>query len=188
VITGLFLAGLVVKERDDRFCVACHLHEEKFKRFTARASSDLAGFHRRKDTTVGCIACHGGATALTRATVWTVAGFDTLRFLVGAYDEPTRMRVALGDADCARCHTPILAPRVRASMGASDPSTEASRGVEPQDEGNSETNYHAIRDHGPVNVRCVRCHTSHTTDSDEQSRFISRSTVQPVCRECHKEM
>jgi predicted CXXCH cytochrome family protein len=177
VITGLFLAGLVVKERDDRFCVACHLHEEKFKRFTARASSDLAGFHHRKDATVGCIACHGGATALTRATVWTVAGVDTLRFLAGAYAEPTRMRVSLGDADCGRCHTPILAPRARAPAGA-----------EPQSAGNRETNYHAIRDHGPVNVRCVRCHTSHTTDSDERNRFISRSTIQPVCRECHKEM
>jgi len=188
VVTGLFLAGLAVKERDDRFCVACHLHEEKFKRFTARTSTDLAGFHYRKDSTVGCIACHGGATPLTRATVWTVAGFDTLRFVVGAYAEPARMRVALGDADCRQCHTPILAPRVRATAGASAPSTGASYGAEPQSEGNSEINYHAIRDHDSVNVRCIRCHPSHTTDGEERNRFISRSTVQPVCRECHKEM
>jgi predicted CXXCH cytochrome family protein len=50
------------------------------------------------------------------------------------------------------------------------------------------TSYHAIRDHDGVNVRCVRCHRSHTTDSDARNRFISKAIVLPICRECHKAM
>ncbi len=118
--------------------------------------------------------------------VWTVAGFDTLKFLVGAYDEPTHMRVGLHDADCRQCHTPILKPG--ASAGDSPPSLATSYGAEAQDEGSGETNYHAIRDHTSVSVRCVRCHTSHTTNGEERNLFISRPTVQPICRECHKNM
>lgn len=203
MVTGLFMAGLVVKETDDRFCIACHLHEEKLKRFSSATPTDLAGLHQRKDPTVGCIDCHGGAAPLTRVKVWTVAGFDTLKFVVGAYAEPTRMRVALGDAECRQCHTPVLKPLVQAgttapvtssqtpptaATGVAAPGIEASYGAESPEEGRGEINYHAIRDHGPVNVRCVRCHTSHTTDSEERNRFISRPTVQPFCRECHKDM
>jgi len=186
VVTGLFLAGLVVKEHDDRFCVACHLHDEKLKRFNIRPSADLAGFHHQKDATVGCIACHGGSAPLTRVKVWTVAGFDTLKFLVGAYDEPTRMRVGLHDTDCRQCHTPILKPGAWA--GGSPPGIAVNYGAEAQDEGSGETNYHAIRDHNAVSVRCVRCHTSHTTNGEARNLFISRPTVQPICRECHKNM
>jgi len=39
-----------------------------------------------------------------------------------------------------------------------------------------------------VRVACVRCHTTHTTDSDAGHRFISRDSVVRVCRECHTEM
>ena len=35
VCAALFLAGLAAKERDNRFCVSCHLHDEKFGRLTA---------------------------------------------------------------------------------------------------------------------------------------------------------
>src|SRR5439155_328531 len=72
----LFLTALAAKERDNRFCVSCHLHDEKFLRLTASEATDLAGFHHRKKADVGCIACHGGADPLMRAKVWTVAGFD----------------------------------------------------------------------------------------------------------------
>ena len=185
VLAGLFLAGLVVKELDNRFCVACHLHEEKLERLTAAAPSDLAGFHHRRDATVGCIACHGGIDPVMRAKVWTVAAFDTVKFLAGAYAEPIRMKLQLGDPECRQCHTPIVKPAPRAA--APTPPNVEMYG-DPHAERGTSANYHGIRDHDAANLRCVRCHTSHTADSDAKNRFISQATVRPVCRDCHKEM
>jgi len=190
----LFLVALAAKERDNRFCVSCHLHDEKFGRLIAAPPSDLAGQHHRKDAAVGCIACHGGADPAMRLTVWAVAGFDTLKFLAGAYREPTQMRLPLRDAECRQCHTPIL--RVSRSTGAASetraraarPGDESAFAAETATEGRGGTSYHAIREHDPVRVACVRCHTTHTTDSDAGHRFISRDSVVRVCRECHTEM
>lgn len=179
LVSALFLAGLAARERDNRFCVACHLHEEKFERLVAVTSADLAGFHYRKDARVGCIACHGGSDLPRRLRVWAVAGLDTLRFLAGTYREPTRMRLPLRDADCRLCHTPIL----KRAAGAPPAYAE-----EAETEGRLGASYHAIREHDTVRTACVRCHPSHATDSDAQNRFIARSRVQPLCRECHKQM
>jgi hypothetical protein len=196
-VAVIFLAGLAAKERDDRFCVACHLHEEKFARLTAAAPTDLAGFHHARDLSVGCIACHGGADLPMRLRVWTVAGFDTVRFLTGLYREPTHMRLPLRDAECRSCHTPILEP---ATPGLPSPAAPASPphgpqddaaaayGTRPEDEARGQTSFHAIVDHATVNVRCVRCHTAHTTDSEPRRRFLSAPAVSPVCKECHPAM
>jgi predicted CXXCH cytochrome family protein len=113
-----------------------------------------------------------------RLEVWAVAGFDTLRFLAGAYAEPTRMRLPLSDAECWQCHTPILRAR------AADASAFA---AEAATEGRGGTSYHAIREHETVGIACVRCHTSHTTDSDAGNRFIAKTRVRPICAECHTE-
>jgi predicted CXXCH cytochrome family protein len=129
-----------------------------------------------------------------RLRVWTVAAFDTLRFLAGSYTEPTHMRLPLRNAECRKCHTPILKPSVaqsRTSRGPAGPAqgvnpTDESSSQEAETEGRGSTSYHAIREHETVRITCVRCHTSHTTDSDAANRFISRATVVPMCRECHK--
>src|SRR5262250_2815959 len=121
----LFLVGLAAKERDDRFCVSCHLHDQKFERLIASSAADLAGLHHNKKAEVGCIACHGGADLGMRLRVWTVAGFDTLKFLVGRYREPDHMRLPLRDVECRQCHTPILKPP------AAPKAPEATRAVDP---------------------------------------------------------
>lgn len=184
--------ALAAKERDNRFCVSCHLHDEKFGRLTAATPGDLAGQHHRQDAAVGCIACHGGADSGMRLTVWAVAGFDTLKFLAGAYQEPTHMRLPLRDADCRQCHTPILRVSRADGEAAGSPARAVDPGAEFEaeeaTEGRGGTSYHAIREHDTVRVACVRCHTTHTTDSDATNRFISRTLVVPLCRECHKEM
>jgi predicted CXXCH cytochrome family protein len=199
LVVGLFFAGLAAKERDNRFCVACHLHDTKFARLIDARPTDLGGFHHAKDARVGCIACHGGGDTAMLFKVWALAGLDTVRFLAGAYEEPTRMRLALRDAECRQCHMPILRPRrapgaagsaqVRSAAGgaALDPADESTFAAEAETEGRGET-YHAIREHDTVDVRCVRCHTAHTTDSDAGNRFISRPRTVTVCRGCHKEM
>ena len=171
----LFLTGLATKERDNRFCVGCHLHDEKFQRLTATSSADLAGHHHVKDPTVGCIGCHGGSDLRMRFAVWSVAGFDTLRFLAGTYHEPTAMRLPLRDLECRQCHTPIL--KVVATFQQ-----------EGETEGRGGTSYHAIREHVTVKIACIRCHTVHTTDSDAARRFIAPARVVPVCRQCHPTM
>jgi predicted CXXCH cytochrome family protein len=183
----LFLAALSATERDNRFCVACHLHDEKFSRLIAVTATDLAGFHHHRKAEVGCIACHGGAGAARHLQVWLLAGFDTLAFLAGAYAEPTHMRLPLRDAECQPCHTPILSARATAS-GPADPTPEATFAAEAETEGRGGTSYHAIREHGTVRITCVRCHPSHTTDSNAANRFITKATVRPLCHECHKEL
>lgn len=117
-----------------------------------------------------------------RLAVRAVAALDTVKFLAGAYREPTRMRLPLRDAECWPCHTPILR---RPGTTDGEASTFA---AEAETEGRAGTSYHAIREHDTVRVACVRCHDAHTTDSDAASRFISKAAVVPVCRECHADM
>jgi predicted CXXCH cytochrome family protein len=192
ILATLFLAGLAAKEHDDRFCVACHLHDEKFERLTASSASDLAGLHHNKKAEVGCIACHGGADLDMRLRVWTVAGIDTLKFLVGRYREPDHMRLPLRDLECRQCHTPVLklatAPKTSEATRAIDPADDSTFAMEATTEGRAGTSYHAIREHDTVKVKCITCHVSHVTGSDATHRFIVRARVAPVCRECHKQM
>ena len=176
VLSGLFLIGLAAKERDNRFCISCHLHEAKFARFRAATPADLAGAHHAKKD-VSCIDCHGGVDPVMRVRVWTVAGVDTLRFLSGRYREPERMRLPLRPAECRRCHTPIL--RIARALGAEQDEGAGGRGGDT---------YHAIRDHDSVQIACIRCHNSHTTDSEPVLQFISRARVQPICHECHESL
>jgi predicted CXXCH cytochrome family protein len=188
----LFLTALAAKERDNRFCVSCHLHDEKFLRLTASEATDLAGFHHLKKADAGCIACHGGADPVMRAKVWTVAGFDTLRFLAGMYQEPSHMRLPLRDAECRWCHTPILGQPL-SSGSATMPAkpvdaTDDSAAAEAETEGRGGTSYHAIREHDTVPIACVQCHTSHTTDANAADRFLSRPRIATICRDCHKQM
>ena len=172
LFTSLFLLGLAAKERDDRFCIACHLHEEKFERFVSMPSTDLTGPHHAKD--VRCIDCHGGADLPMRLRVWSQAAVDTGRFFVGRYRESDHMRVQLRAKECSQCHTPIMknAPVLTAEQ-------------EEALEGRAGNAYHALRGHDTVRILCARCHPSHTTDGDPKAQFIARRVVEPLCRECH---
>jgi len=169
-LPGAFVGALYVKERDDRFCVSCHLHEEKFVRFQARpAAKDLAAAHHASRRAVRCIDCHGGTDPVRRLRVWTLAWFDTLRFLVGQYEEPERMRLPLRDAECRQCHDPII--RVTLEQ-------------EEAQEGRGDS-FHAITEHRTVKTVCVACHTSHTL-GEKRIQFIDRRIVLPLCRTCHE--
>jgi predicted CXXCH cytochrome family protein len=170
---SLFFVTLIAKERDDNFCVSCHLHQEKFKRFTSTPFTDLTGPHHAKD--VRCIDCHGGADLPMQLRVWSHAALDTGKFVIGRYQEPEFMHIELRPKECTRCHTPIV-------KNARTFSAEEEEALE----GRAGNTYHAIRPHDTVRIACTRCHTSHTTDSEPKLQFITRSRVQPICRECHK--
>jgi hypothetical protein len=173
----LFLVWLSAKERDNRFCVACHLHEEKYDRFLARAARDLAAAHNPKRSFT-CIDCHGGADLPMRLRVWALAAVDTAKFFAGRYKEPDQMQLPLRDQECRQCHTPIL----RSSPAALTPQQEEAL------EGRTGDSYHAIRDHDTVKVACVRCHATHTVDGEARLNFVSRARVLPLCRDCHPSM
>jgi predicted CXXCH cytochrome family protein len=167
-----FVGVLYKTEQNNYFCVACHLHDEKFARFLGQPSpTDLAGAHHVSRRAVRCIDCHGGADPVMRVRVWAVAGVDTLRFLVGRYEEPRRMRLPLGDAECRQCHDPII--RITPEQ------EEAQEG-----RGNS---YHAITEHRTVRGACVACHISHIS-TEKRLQFIDRRVVLPICRRCHERM
>jgi predicted CXXCH cytochrome family protein len=172
LLVPLFLVGLAARERDNTFCVSCHLHEKKFKRFMSAPFTDLTGPHHAKG--VRCIDCHGGADLAMRLRVWTVAGIDSLWYLAGRYREPEHMRLPLRPKECSRCHTPILKSAPALSLEQ-----------EESNEGRAGNTYHSIQAHGTVRITCVRCHPAHTTDSEPAVQFIARSRVQPICRECH---
>ena len=172
-ISLLSLATLAQKERDDRFCVACHLHEEKFTRFQAPVAQDLVGAHFHAGSSVRCIDCHGGADLPMRLQVWALAGLDTVWFFVGHYREPERMRLPLRDQDCKQCHDPI----VKQTSGPFDPEGASSAGGGP---------FHAIREHGSLKSPCVVCHTSHTL-GQPRFKFVDSKRVAPICRDCHEE-
>jgi hypothetical protein len=172
-LPAAFGVALYKTEQDDRFCVSCHLHEEKFTRFQAHpAATDLAGAHHASPRqAVRCIDCHGGADPVMRLRVWGVAGFDTLRFLIGWYEEPRRMRLPLRDADCRQCHDPII----RVSLEQ-----------EEAQEGRGDS-FHAISEHRTVRTPCIACHTTHTL-GQKRLQFIDRRIVLPLCRACHETM
>jgi hypothetical protein len=177
LVAVLFGVALAAKERDNRFCIACHLHEEKFTRFLAPTSRDLAGVHHVKKA-VRCIDCHGGADLSRHLAIWAVAGFDTLKFLAGYYEEPDHMRLPLRDPDCRQCHTPIL----KSAPVALTPEQEEAL------EGRTGDSYHAMRDHNTVKISCVGCHPSHTIDGEARFQFLARPRLLPLCRDCHKSM
>ncbi len=191
---GLFLAGLGAKERDNRFCVSCHLHEDKYTRYITAAPLDLAGAHRRADVSVGCIACHGGANLPMRLRVWAVAGFDTVRFLAGMYTEPNHMRLPLRDAECRQCHTPILKAGGPQAAAPSAPSPAGATGQEviletlqsPPTSGGLA--FHGMREHETMTAACTGCHASHVTGGERTPSFLVPAVVQPVCGECHPTM
>lgn len=167
----LSLGALEKKQQDDRFCVACHLHEEKFERSRTPAAQDLTGAHHYAKSPLRCIDCHGGADLPMQFRIRTVAGLDTVRFLVGHYREPEGMRLPLRDKECKQCHDPILRRTVEEEEAV---------------EGRGDT-YHAINEHRTVKTPCVSCHTSHTK-GEARFQFLDRKQILPICRDCHQEL
>ncbi len=167
----LSLGALTQKNRDDRFCVACHLHEEKFNRFLEPAAKDLAGAHHYAKSPRHCIDCHGGADVSMRLRVSAVAGLDTVRFFIGRYHESERMRLPLRDQECKQCHDPIVRRTIE---------------EEEASEGRGDT-FHAINEHRTVKTRCVACHTSHTR-GEARFQFLDRNRILPICHDCHREL
>lgn len=166
---GVFGAGMLVTdhlEEDNAFCIACHLHEQKYTQFhpvqgqqiTLAAAHNLQG-----DEEVKCIDCHIGATFTDKLVVKAIAARDTFMYVVGAFQEPTTLRYALGSRTCLKCHL--------------------DGGQKPE----QENAFHNAASHANMPITCYECHTVHPVARLE-TRFLQQQTVQPLCDRCHKEM
>jgi nitrate/TMAO reductase-like tetraheme cytochrome c subunit len=164
-------------EQDNDFCNACHLepglplHIDIREDFDARPVESLVGAHAAVMRPVGepflCIDCHGGVGLLGRARVKVLAGKDAFWWAVGHFEEPTRMRWPLWDADCRQCH-----PNFREGTDATS--------ANPQ--------FHALGVHNvELGVSCVECHLSHETGGDEDLYHLHPVRVRAQCARCHAE-
>jgi len=164
-----FGGGVVVTdylEADNRFCIACHLHEQKFteyhpvqdKQITLAAAHNLPGPQH-----VACIDCHIGATFTDKMIVKLLAARDTFTYLFGTFHEPTRLTFALGSRTCEKCHT----------TGGQNPAQDNA--------------FHNAPHHQKMPPVCYECHTVHPTARAE-TRFLHERTVKPQCDICHKDM
>jgi predicted CXXCH cytochrome family protein len=163
-----FGGGIVITDRleeDNTFCTACHLHEKKFTEFHPQQGKQitLAAAHNLEgDKNVKCIDCHIGATVTDKMVIKAIAARDTVAYFVGAFQEPTHLRYALGTRTCLKCHL----------TGGKNPAREDA--------------FHNTPDHANMPLLCYECHTVHPTASVE-TRFLREQTVKPLCQDCHKE-
>jgi hypothetical protein len=148
-------------ERENRFCVSCHLHEHLLATFEGGAvrATDLSAVHFTAMEEPRCIACHKGEGTIERTKVLAVAGRDALKYLVGVHREPDHSDVPIADAGCTRCHD-----RLGAASGGPD--------------------FHERAEHRALPMACVSCHQAHRGGDPSQS-FLNEAHVVPVCRTCH---
>lgn len=160
-----FVASMEVTdhlEENNRFCIACHLHEQIFEDFMTDIPRlvTLAGAHHQGE--VKCIDCHIGATHADKLIVKAMAGWDTVQYFVGNFKEPDHLRFPLGDRTCLKCHTDGGQSKTRAGA------------------------FHNEPNHRDMRFECVVCHQSHPV-RDPSTLFLEQTIVRPVCQECHKE-
>ena len=167
-----FAAGLAVTdhlERDNGFCISCHLsgetrlHQVKYDTFfpiAGRTTTLAATHHGPGDEPFRCVDCHNGATFTDKLRIKAQAARDSLAYLLGEFEEPEHMRLALGNRLCLKCHD--------------------TAGRNPEDP----TAFHNAVHHTDMPLVCYTCHTVHRPATPE-TRFLTRATVQPLCDDCH---
>jgi formate-dependent nitrite reductase cytochrome c552 subunit len=167
-------------ERDDAFCVSCHLpdgtplHRAKGEDLEARPAATLAAAHAvagvrgRADPSFRCIDCHGGRGLVGRARVKLLSARDAFWYVLGRFEEPERMRWPLWDRDCSTCHG-RFEERVPAP------------GVDPA--------FHELAVHNTeLGVACVACHGAHGAGGLADHDFIRPEAVRARCADCHPQL
>jgi predicted CXXCH cytochrome family protein len=185
VLVGLGLAGIgavswAVSDRIERqndFCVSCHLtpevrlHDPMGRDFVHRPVASLAARHSevagRDAQGFHCIDCHGGTSWPGRLRVKLFAATDAAWYFSGHFEEPERMQWPLWDEDCIKCHT---------SLGTA------------HSEGSEERPFHAGLGHREnMGVDCVSCHRAHDTGVDPEKSFLRADHVRVQCAHCHSD-
>jgi len=160
-------------ERDDDFCTSCHiapgqpLHASIRRSFDGEPAATLAAGHRgRRDADFHCIDCHGGVGWRGRVRVKALAAKDAFFYVIGDFEEPTRMRWPLRDEDCRQCHATF-----DAGIGEERRSQE----------------FHRLALHNAaLGVDCVECHRAHAAGNPD-GNFLRAPEVRRQCARCHSE-
>jgi hypothetical protein len=175
---GLVLLALIggvgfvsYREQDNQFCASCHTEPEttyynRFLTADAQQSADtMAAFHHYKSQ-VRCIDCHGGEGPIGRATVLTLAAFDTFKYLTGTARQPAVIIFPVQDQACIKCH----------EIDIRKPGFE-----------NHYHNLYFDPTVSPPAIPCVHCHVAHRL-GDERTAFQFRDVILPRCEYCHQQI
>ncbi len=160
------LYGIRALESYDPFCTSCHLQDHQVYLDDARVKEKirtLGGWHLASGE-AGCISCHGEEGLVGMARTTFLASNDLLKFILGDYEQPSRVFHPILDKDCVKCH------------GA-----ERVLKLESED-------FHAIIDHADLSFACVQCHSGHRAGGRKEKRFLVPKFAQPRCEECHKDL
>lgn len=161
------LYGIRAVESYDPFCTVCHLQDHQdYLDDGARAKNlaqTLGGWHKSAGD-VKCISCHGeeGITGMIRTTI--LANKDLYKFIIGDYEQPSRVFHPILDKDCVKCH-------------------DEERLLDLSDDA-----FHAISDHAELKADCVQCHNGHRLGGEREKGFMVAATAQPRCDACHDEL
>lgn len=159
-------------ERDDDFCTSCHiapgrpLHAAIRRGFDAQPAATLAAAHRGERGDFHCIDCHGGVGVRGRMRVKALAAKDAFFYVIGDFEEPSRMRWPLWDEDCRQCHDVF---DERAAEAWQSPK------------------FHQLPLHNAaLGVDCVECHRAHAVGNPD-GNFLRAPEVRRQCARCHSE-
>ncbi len=93
-----------------------------------------------------------------------LAAKDTVKFVLGDYEQPSRVFHPIPDKDCIKCHGDERILKL------------------------GEEDFHGILDHAELPFTCVQCHNGHRTGGRKAKRFIVPKTAQPRCDHCHNDL
>ena len=165
-IVGSFSIAASMEERD-YFCASCHTQPEStyFARSQAGNPIDLASFHTTKQTR--CIECHSGIGVTGRVSAMMLGARNAVAYFTRTAKQPAPLTVPVGDDNCVKCHASVY--------NATD----------------FNNHFHNLlprwRAANPTGAAaCVDCHSSHTTDGNAQTAFLSQATTDQVCQSCHQ--
>lgn len=161
------LYGIRQVESYDPFCTSCHLQDHQDylddARRTKKAIRTLGGWHLVGGE-VNCISCHGEEGIVGMARTTYLAAKDTVKFVLGDYEQPSRVFHPVQDKDCLKCHEDERTLKL------------------------GEEDFHVILDHAELPFACVQCHNGHRTGGRKAKRFIVPKTAQPRCNHCHNDL
>ena len=148
-------ALLVVKRLDEenRFCIACHLHQDLYRAMVGPPPTTLASAHFRvREAPDGgnaaaaahpagrrghperCFTCHSGEGVVGWTQVTALSAWDAARWVLGDRHEPESMRLPLTNQACLKCHAADV------------------RGTKSEEE---TSKYHELTNHRSVSMPCA---------------------------------
>jgi len=167
-VVGAYFGALGVTdwlERDNRFCISCHLHDGIYEDYYSPEGQivSLAAAHRVIDEPVPCIDCHMLEGLVGRTTTMMISTRDTLKLLLRLHETEPDFLPPLPDPYCTKCH----AERELVSLEAGD--------------------YLPLTEHLDLEILCTECHAGHPP-GDPELLYMDEEKVVRHCERCHPEL